>query len=153
MGQQRPKIEDTMMAVAVSMGERSTCRRRRVGCVLVNGRNHILATGYNGVASGQTHCIDVACQGANQPSGSGLDLCEAIHAEQNALLQCSDVYSIDTCFTTTSPCIQCVKLLLNTSCKTIVFGLDYSQQRPKELWLQAGRNWIHYSEVTKALTG
>jgi hypothetical protein len=39
------------------------------------------------------------------PSGTGLDVCEAIHAEQNALLQCKDVEQIDTAYVTAMPCM------------------------------------------------
>lgn len=82
-----------------------------------------------------------ACEGAKSPSGTNLDGCEAIHAEQNALLQCSNVNQIDTIYVTVSPCITCLKMLLNTSCKKIVFQEEYSHGRSKELWLQAGRVW------------
>jgi deoxycytidylate deaminase len=56
-------------------------------------------------------------EGAKFKSGEGLDVCQAIHAEQNALLQCKDVYDIETIYCTVSPCIHCVKLLLNYFCK------------------------------------
>lgn len=130
----------TQMARLVS--SRGTCARRRVGCVLVSGRRHVLATGYNGVPSGAVHCIDVPCPGHGLPSGQGLDLCEAVHAEQNALLQCPDVWDIGSCYTTASPCITCVKLLLNTSCQRIVFLEEYPHSTAKELWLASGvREW------------
>jgi dCMP deaminase len=106
---------------------------------------HILATGYNGPARGQDHCLDFPCPGANLQSGQGLDLCEAIHAEQNALLQCRDVQQIHTCYTTTSPCTHCVKLLLNTSCEVIFYYEAYSDiQRSADLWLKAGRKFVAY---------
>ena len=70
------------------------------------------ATGYNGNPSGFTHCIDEPCEGSTSKSGTDLDKCQAIHAEQNALLQCKDVYSIDRVYTTLEPCIHCIKLLL-----------------------------------------
>ena len=98
----------------------STCCRRQVGCILLDSRNKVLATGYNGTASGTAHCTTSPCPGAKLPSGVGLDLCEAIHAEQNALLQCADVNKIAVCVVTCSPCIHCMKLLMNTGCHTIV---------------------------------
>lgn len=113
------------MLIAQAVSLRATCARRSVGCVLVNESYHILSTGYNGVPSGMPHCIEIPCSGANLPSGTGLDLCESIHAEQNALLQCPDVMRIKECFTTTFPCIHCLKLLMNTSCETIYFMHDY----------------------------
>ena len=138
----RPPIDDYFLAVAKLVSTRATCARRQVGCVLVDDKNHVLATGYNGVASGLPHCIDVPCSGAHAPSGTGLDLCEAIHAEQNALLQCKNVYEIQTVYCTASPCITCIKLLLNTTCKRIVFIEEYPHGRSKELWEATGRSWI-----------
>lgn len=155
----RPTRDEWAMEVAKVTAKRSTCLRRNVGCVLLNARGHVLATGYNGVAAGRPHCNEEvgsgmltqagtphyshphACEGACSPSGTNLDGCEAIHAEQNALLQCKDVYSIDTCYCTTSCCVTCVKLLLNTSCRRIVFEEEYSQPHAKEMWEAAGRIW------------
>lgn len=161
----RPTTHDWAMGVAELTAQRSTCARRAVGCVLLNSRNHIIATGYNGVAAGQPHCNEItsadvktftvgatpvnsmvvaehyanACPGALSPSGTNLDGCRAIHAEQNALLQCQDVYKISACYVTTAPCMTCIKLLLNTSCQTIFYREAYAQPEALELWRQAGR--------------
>lgn len=130
------------MDIALVTRRRATCARRQVGCVLLNERGHILATGYNGVAAGQPHCTDQNCPGAGLPSGQGLESCQAIHAEQNALLQCPDVYKIHTAIVTTAPCVTCTKLLLNTSCQRIVYFEDYPQaEAAKKLWVSAGRLW------------
>ena len=141
----------TFLKVAKDISENSTCARRDVGCILVNERRHILATGYNGVPSDFKHCKDHPCPGANLPSGQGLDKCEAIHAEQNALLQCEDVWEIHTAYCTDSPCIHCVKLLLNTSCRHIVFLRKYPHEDAFKLWFRKRltkdghpRAWIHY---------
>ena len=82
-----------------------------------------------------------ACSGATSPSGTNLDGCQAIHAEQNALLQCSDVHSIHTAYITASPCITCCKMLLNTSCHRIVYKDEYPQSDARDLWIRAGRSW------------
>lgn len=139
------------MALAVVTAQRATCLRRSVGCVLLNERGHVIATGYNGVAAGQPHCnkhdmfapegMPFACPGAHLPSGTGLDGCHAVHAEQNALLQCRDVYSIQTAYVTASPCMTCTKLLLNTSCKQIIFIDEYPHAEAKQLWESSGREW------------
>lgn len=140
----RPSSEAYFLGIALLAATRGTCARRRVGCVLVSERKHILATGYNGVARGRTHCVDVPCPGAGLPSGSGLDKCEAIHAEQNALLQCRDIYAIDTVYCTASPCVHCVKLLLNTSAKRIVFIEPYPHSDSEKLWMSADRKWHQF---------
>lgn len=142
----RPDIDTYFMSMAVLVASRASCSRRRVGCVLVNELNHVLATGYNGPASGQPNCNDHPCAGANYPSGEGLSICEAIHGEQNALLQCRDVWSIDTAYVTASPCITCMRLLLNTSCKRMVFLEEYPHLESKELWIRTGREWVQFTK-------
>ena len=131
--------DDCFALSAAVAAERSTCARRAVGCILINDMGHVLATGYNGNAAGEPHCIDNHCGGACYPSGEGLDKCEAIHAEQNALLQCADVHLIDTAYVTTMPCMTCMKLLLNTSCKRIVYIEDYPHMEAADFWKRSGR--------------
>lgn len=142
------------MTLAQVTAKRTTCVRRAVGCVLLDAKGQVLSTGYNGVASGLPHCNDRihksfqeisfsdfyiqqyphACQNAFAPSGSKSDCCEAIHAEQNALMQCQDVQKIHTCYVTLSPCLTCVKLLMNTSCQRIVFAEEHYHIEARELW-------------------
>lgn len=137
----RPDLDSYFMSMAKLVSTRGTCPRRRVGCVLINKRGHVIATGYNGVASGLVHCTESPCPGANLSSGCGLDKCQALHAEQNALLQCRDVYEIDTAYITASPCITCTKLFLNSSCNRIVFTEEYPHAEASFLWQFAGRQW------------
>jgi dCMP deaminase len=143
--------DEWALKLALLTAQRTTCCRRAVGCVLLNARGHVLSTGYNGVAAGLPHCNDVdeksviahphACSGAKAPSGTNLDGCQAIHAEQNALLQCRDMYAIHTAYVTASPCMTCCKLLLNTSCQRIVYVEEYPHSAAKDLWTGAGRAW------------
>lgn len=126
---------------------RGTCSRRQVGCVLVDSMHHVMATGFNGNPVGMPHCIETPCEGAGLESGSGLVKCQAVHAEQNALLQCSDVGRIATCYTTASPCVLCLRMLLNTSCYRIVFVEEYPHADSKAMWLSAGREWCHFKET------
>lgn len=143
---QRPAHEETMLALSLVIAQRSTCRRRRVGAVLTDANGRVLAMGHNGVAKGQPHCTVVACPGSDQKPGEGLELCEALHAEQNALMFCQDIMKIHTCFTTTSPCVHCLKMLLNTSCERIVFLEEYPHAAARDLWMKAGRAWEVYHE-------
>lgn len=134
----RPSRPDTMMGVARLLAQRSTCQRRRVGAVLVDDRHRILATGHNGVPMNSPHCLDHPCPGVGLPSGTGLDLCRAVHAEMNAMLFCPDVMKIDTLYVTTSPCMLCIRMLLNTSCQHIIYGELY-QDEPLHWWESMGR--------------
>lgn len=140
----RPTIDEVCLDTAAEWARRSTCLRRAVGCVLTNNKNHVLSVGYNGRAAGLPHCNEGhPCAGANELSGHNLDLCEALHAEQNALLKCRDVYAIETCYVTVSPCVTCVKLLLNTSCRRVVFLEPYAHdEAAMRLWHMARREWV-----------
>jgi len=131
------------LKMANLVSERGTCIRRKVGCVLTNKLGHVLATGYNGVPANSKHCIDEPCSGAKFTSGEGLEECQAIHAEQNALIQCKNNFEIDSIYCTLSPCITCVKLFLNTSAKHIYFLEKYIKEKPaKNLWLaNGGETW------------
>ena len=144
---ERMNRDEYFSELAVLVSRRATCARRSVGCVLISSRGHVLSTGYNGVPRGHTHCIDIRCPGADLPSGTGLDVCEAIHAEQNALLQCHDVDQIDTAYVTAMPCMTCMKLLLNTSCSRIVYVAEYPHQEAKQLWIKNGRIIISTAEA------
>lgn len=128
-----------MMAKVASL--RSTCFSRQVGAVLVDENNYVLATGYNGPPKGVGNCDP--CKRLNSNVGEGLlDRCMAVHAEQNALLQCPDMRAISTIYATVSPCLTCIKLLLNTPCKRIVF-MDYYLSSVMDLWTASGRYYEH----------
>ena len=129
------------MELAIVTSKRATCLRRKVGAIFLNQRGHIIATGYNGNASGLPHCLDYPCKAALSASGTNLDGCMALHAEANALLQCHDPYMIDTAYVTTSPCVHCIKLLLNTSCNRIVFNEEYPHSESEIIWKSANRIW------------
>ncbi len=148
----RPSLDRYFIDMARLVASRSTCVRRSVGCVLINSRNHVMATGYNGGPAGAKHCNDPevatdlqrlvfpnACAGAaTAMSGQNLDQCNAVHAEQNAILQCSDAHSITTAYVTAFPCDSCTKLLLNTSCHRIVYLEPYAGNGARR-WIEAGR--------------
>ena len=138
----RPNWDSYFMTISYAVAQRGTCIRRKAGCVIVDKNNFILSTGYNGVAPGMPHCNHVSvvsevsqgvddmypyhCEGSFERSGKNLSKCEAIHAEQNALLQCKDVHAIDRIYSTISPCFdQCAKLIMSTSCKTVIYDQEY----------------------------
>lgn len=139
----RPSTDEYFLRMASLVALRSTCARRQVGCVLVDSNNHVLATGYNGVCRGAAHCIDKPCAGANAPSGTSLHLCEAIHAEQNALMQCRDINAIHTVYCTASPCVLCMRLLVGTSALKIVFAEEYPHPESKIMATSRSITWKH----------
>lgn len=115
----------TFLNMAVELAYLSTCTRRNVGCILLNADYKIVGSGYNGSPKHMTHCIDKPCAGSQFKTGEGLMTCQAIHAEQNALMQCADITSIAYAVCTTFPCVHCLKMLANTGCHTIVFVSEY----------------------------
>jgi dCMP deaminase len=142
----RASRHQSFMDVAIALSEQSTCARRAVGCVLTDKHHRIIGSGYNGVPAGVKHCIEEPCGGQDFPSGLGLDMCCAIHAEQNALMQCADVKAIVVAYCTTFPCIHCVKLLMNTTCEAIYYNHDYPSPS-LQAWLGSGRHAAKMSVV------
>lgn len=117
---------DYMMGVAKLAAQRSSCIKRQVGCVLVDKKWRILSVGYNGAPSGVKSCDETGnCFRYSSKSGEKLGDCVAVHAEQNAILQCKDLDSISAVFVTTSPCESCMKLLLNTPFTHLFYIEDY----------------------------
>ena len=133
---------EVMMQVAEIISQRATCIRRSVGAVITNKDGIVLATGFNGVPQGLDHCNEKSpCTGSKADSGTRLDECLAIHAEQNALIQLSNPREAAYIYTTTETCIHCTKMLLNTSIHTIYFRQSYVASSI-QIWLDAGRKVI-----------
>jgi len=118
------------------VAERSTCRRHHVGAVIVKNKR-ILTTGYNGAPAGMKDCLELGCLRDEQdiPSGKNHEICRAIHAEQNAIIQAglhgvnikdSDVYC------THPPCILCAKMLINAGIKRFVTYGNYPDKEAIE---------------------
>ena len=130
------------MRVATEIAALSSCHSRKVGCILMDAGGHIKATGYNGPPSNMGDC---SC--LNRVSGEDLDVCPAVHAEMNALMQCADVSKVRYCITTTKPCRHCIKMLLNSGVQEIIYLHDYPHEGVNEIWEKAGRS-IHMMEYT-----
>jgi len=138
----RPSWDEYFMAIAAQVAGRSTCLRRHTGAVLVKDKR-ILATGYNGVPSGLSHCENVGCLRAERgiASGSNHELCRGIHAEQNAVIQAArHGIPIDgaTVYCTHQPCVLCAKILLNAGVVDIVYGEAYPDPLSEQLLAEAG---------------
>lgn len=84
----RPDWDNYFIEIAKVVSSRSTCLRRQYGAVIVKDRV-IISTGYNGSPRGMENCVDIetcARKELNIPSGERYELCEAVHAEQNAII-------------------------------------------------------------------
>lgn len=124
----RPTWDEYFMEIAELIKTRSTCVSRQIGAVLVRDKK-ILTTGYNGAPKGIPHCTKETCLRKNIPSGEKLDLCMAVHAEQNAIVQaaCSSTnISGATLYCTHGPpCLLCAKMIINAGIKRIVYKDAY----------------------------
>ena len=85
----RVSKENYYLNIAEAVSQRSTCLRRKYGAVIVKD-DVIVATGYNGSPRKEPNCCDLGIcerEKLNVPKGERYELCKAVHAEQNALIQ------------------------------------------------------------------
>jgi len=134
----RPSWHQYFMTITRQVAERSTCQRAKVGAVIVRDKN-ILATGYNGAPAGMPHCIDVGClmYQSKTPNGDTEENCfRTIHAEMNAIAQAAKNGSTikdASIYITHTPCIHCLKVLVNTGIKSIYYEKPYKLHTLDEL--------------------
>ena len=145
---ERPDWNEYFMQITQLVATRSTCMRRKVGALLVKDKN-IMATGYNGVPSGITHCDVTGClrDQLNVPSGERHELCRGLHAEQNAIIQAAKHggnISGSILYCTDSPCIICSKMLINAGVIEVIFGRGYPDTLSLEMLSEAGIKFHHY---------
>ncbi|MDR1194983.1 MAG: cytidine/deoxycytidylate deaminase family protein [Endomicrobium sp.] len=144
----RPSWDEYFMKLAWLVAERSTCLRHHVGAVIARDKR-ILTTGYNGAAAATKDCTELGClrDELKIPSGQRHEICRAIHAEQNAIIQ-GGFHGINiknsTLYCTHSPCVLCAKMIVNAGIKRVVACVGYPDQSFKELFNQAA---IEYSSM------
>ncbi len=127
--EKRPDWDDYFLKVAMLVAERSTCRRHHMGAVLVRNKR-ILSTGYNGAASGMKDCLELGClrDELKIPSGTRHEICRAIHAEQNAIIQAGlhgTKIEGATIYCTHFPCMICAKMIVNSKIRKIIVYAEY----------------------------
>ena len=129
----RATWDEYFMEIAERLQTRSTCLRRQVGAVIVKD-NRIITTGYNGAPSGLMHCSDMGyCEREklNIPSGQRHELCRALHAEQNAIIQAANMGVSTqgaTLYVTLQPCVICAKMAVNAGIIKIVYKGTYPDE-------------------------
>jgi dCMP deaminase len=126
------------MKLAWLVAERSTCTRHHIGAVIVKDKR-ILTTGYNGAAKGVQDCMSLGClrDSLKIPSGQRHEICRAIHAEQNAIIQSGyhgTKIKNSTLYCTHYPCILCAKIIVNAGIKKVVMEIEYPDSTFKELF-------------------
>ncbi len=138
----RPSWDEYFLEVADLVAKRSTCLRRHVGAVAVRNKR-ILATGYNGSPPGLVHCLDIGClrEKLGVPSGQRQELCRALHAEQNVIIQ-AGIHKVDltgaTIYVVNHPCVICSKMLISVGIKEVVIKESYPDALAKKMLKEAG---------------
>jgi dCMP deaminase len=130
----RPDWDNYFIEIAKVVSSRSTCLRRKYGAVIVKDRV-IISTGYNGAPRGIENCIDLGkCKRKemNIPAGERYELCEAVHAEQNAIINGSPErmkdaviyiagFEEDRSSAHGEPCKLCSRMIRNAQIKAVVY--------------------------------
>ena len=155
-GMTRPDTDEYFLKIASVVAERATCRRHHVGAVAVRGK-HILATGYNGAASGLKDCLELGClrDDMNVPSGTRHEVCRGIHAEQNVIIQAA-LHGVSlegaTIYVTHTPCILCAKMLVNAKIKRFVTFGKYADDSFRDLFKEANIEFESHKKPSSTIT-
>jgi dCMP deaminase len=138
----RPDWDEYFLKIASVVGERATCRRHHMGAIAVRDKR-ILTTGYNGAPAGQKDCLELGClrDELGIPSGTRQEICRAIHAEQNVIIQAA-LHGVSlegsTIYCTHTPCVLCAKMLVNARIKRFVSFGKYNDDEFISLFREAG---------------
>jgi len=119
------------MRMAAIWAENSYCKRRKVGALIVKDKM-IISDGYNGTPSG----FENICEDENNETKAYV-----LHAEANAITKvaCSHNSSMGaTMYVTTSPCIECAKLIIQAGIKRVVYNQNYRRTDGASLLERAG---------------
>ena len=118
----RLDFDSYLLALAKAAALRGTCIKRQVGAVVADRHNKVVAVSYNGPPSGHAHCIDMPCKAIGQAAPMSHLACRAIHGELNALMLAGANAENGTLAVTTSPCADCVKVIINAKIKKLIVG-------------------------------
>ncbi|MCE7737983.1 MAG: dCMP deaminase family protein [Candidatus Heimdallarchaeota archaeon] len=136
----RPSWDEYFMEIAEIAKTRSSCIRRQVGAVLVNDKHQIISTGYNGVPRGIVHCTIETCTKLYEKSGEKNEVCPAVHAELNAIIQAATAGISSegtTLYSTTRPCGNCTMAIINAGIRKVIYIEDYSDPILRSGWLDS----------------
>lgn len=114
---------DLNMEIAHLISKRSTCTRKKVGCVITTTQGAIITTGYVGSPSGLPHCLDEGC--IIGPKGGCI---RTVHAEQAAIAFAARrgvALNDSILYVTLSPCISCAMLVINSGIRKVVYDEEY----------------------------
>lgn len=117
-GNKQELLDKRYMRMAFIWAENSYCKRRKVGALLVKDKM-IISDGYNGTPSG----FENICENENDITKPYV-----LHAEANAITKVARSNNSSdgaTLYVTSSPCIECAKLIIQSGIKRVVFADNY----------------------------
>ncbi len=116
--EKRRQLDQRYLKMAAIWAENSYCSRRKVGALLVKDKM-IISDGYNGTPSG----FENICEDEN-----GMTKPYVLHAEANAITKVAKSNNSSegaTLYVTSSPCLECAKLIIQAGIKRVVFTDSY----------------------------
>ena len=147
------KWDHRFMEMAQLVSTWASCyqEERKVGAVIVKDKR-VMTTGYNGAPSCVKTCVERGeClrKKLGIPSGTRHEMCYAVHAEQNAIIQAAKLgVNIDgsTLYCTHQPCILCAKMIVNAGVVRVVYHSGYPDEFALDIFKEAGVLVERYSE-------
>lgn len=148
------KWDSRFMNLAETVAEWSSCFQpnRHVGAIIVKDK-HILATGYNGAPSGIESCAERGeClrRVKNIASGTMQEVCYAVHAEQNAIIQAAKFgISLDgaTMYVTHQPCVICTRMIINSGIKKVIYKNGYPDEFALQLFAESNVKIVKFADL------
>jgi dCMP deaminase len=139
------KWDKRFMQMAWVISSWASCYQqdRKIGAVIVKNKR-IVTTGYNGAPAGIKTCVERGeClrQKLGIASGTRAELCYAVHAEQNAIIQAARLgSSIDgaTLYCTHQPCVLCAKMIVNAGIRRVVYREGYPDDFARQMLSEGG---------------
>lgn len=129
-------LDRRYLRMAFIWAENSYCQRRKVGAILVKDKM-IISDGFNGTPSGFPNVCE---------SEDGVTLPYVLHAEANAITKVARSNNSSeggTLYVSTSPCMECSKLIIQAGIKRVVFSELYRITDGLELLEKAGIEVVH----------
>lgn len=130
-GEKQHAFDKRYLEMAMIWAKNSYCKRRQVGALIVKGKM-IISDGYNGTPSG----FENVCEDENNITKPYV-----LHAEANAITKVakSNNSSEDsTLYITSSPCVECSKLIIQSGIKRVVYCNKYHNTEGLILLERAG---------------
>ncbi len=130
-------LDARYLRMAQIWAENSYCRRRQVGALIVKNKM-IISDGYNGTPVG----FENVCEDENDHTKPYV-----LHAEANAITKVAQSHNSSsgaTLYVTSSPCIECAKLIIQSGIKRVVYGEVYRLRDGIELLERAGIECVQF---------